>query len=99
MSARRFRLYVVNLGDESHLCRATTRGQAMQTVARDMIRCRVAEPEDIIRLANASGAGLRVAQQPEREELPEGVKRGPGRPPASAYAQHPAAEPASSEAA
>jgi len=98
MTSRKNRLYIVNLGDDAHLVRATTQSQAVQAVTKEQIRVRVAEPEDLLRLANANGAAIRVAQAVEPRPLIEGEKRGPGRPPQSAYVA-PAAEPASSEAA
>lgn len=79
MTARKHRIYIVELGGESHLCEATTSGQAVQAVAKDSIRVRVAEPLDLLRIANAAGANLRVARQAEVD--PNAPKRGPGRPP------------------
>ena len=67
MTARKYRIYLVNLGSETHLVRATTPGQAMQAIAKDMVRVRVAESEDLIRIANAAGAGLSVTTQAPRE--------------------------------
>jgi hypothetical protein len=102
MSARKNRIYIVNLGDEAHLVRATTQGQAVQAACKENIRVRVAEPDDLIRLANQSGAAMRVIVPPEPRPLVDtGAPRGPGRPPQSAYAQSAptSAEPASSEAA
>lgn len=97
MSSRKNRIYIVNLGEESHLVRATTQSQAVQAVTKEQIRVRVAEPEDLLRLANANGAALRVATPPEPRQLMDtGEKRGPGRPPQSAYVA-PAAEAAGVE--
>ena len=67
MTARKHRIYLVNLGDETHLVRATTPGQAVQAIAKDMVRVRVAEADDLIRLANMAGAGLSVTTQAPRE--------------------------------
>jgi hypothetical protein len=67
VTARKNRIYIVNLGDETHLVRATTSGQAVQAIAKDMVRVRVCEAEDLIRLANAAGAGLTVTTQTARE--------------------------------
>jgi hypothetical protein len=79
MTARKHRIYIVDIGGESHLCEATTSGQAVQAVAKDSIRVRVAEPLDLLRIANAAGANLRVARQADPD--PNAPKRGPGRPP------------------
>ncbi len=66
MTARKHRIYLVNLGDETHLVRATTSGQAVQAIAKDLVRVRVCEAEDLIRLANQAGAGLTVNTAPVR---------------------------------
>lgn len=85
MTTRKARIYLVQMGNETKLVRANGAGQAVNTVAKDFVRARVAEPEDLIRIANQAGAGLQVAAPPERD--PNAPKRGPGRPPASAYLQ------------
>lgn len=83
MTTRKARIYLVAMGDQTKLVRANGAGQAIQTVAKDYIRARVAEPEDLIRIANLAGAGLSVAAPPERS--PDAPKRGPGRPPRADY--------------
>jgi hypothetical protein len=83
MTTRKARIYLVQLGSETKLVRANGAGQAINTVAKDFIRARVAESEDLIRIANQAGANLSIASPPERD--PNAPKRGPGRPPRSDY--------------
>jgi hypothetical protein len=84
MTARKHRTYIVEINGVEHLSEATTSGQATQAVTRDTIRVRVAEPADILRIARAAGADIRVARPAEVD--PSAPKRGPGRPPRAAYA-------------
>lgn len=87
---RKARIYLVQMGNETKLVRAHGPGQAVQTIAKDFIRARVAESDDLIRLANMAGAGLSVATPPVRD--PNAPKRGPGRPPRSDYPAPPEAD-------
>jgi len=83
MTTRKTRVYLVQMGNETILVRANGVGRAIQTAAKGYMVARIAEADDLIRLANQAGAGLTVASPP----VPvDGAPRRPGRPPASAYA-------------
>jgi hypothetical protein len=95
MTTRKERIYLVRLGDTVKLVRANGVSRAIQTVAKDFMQARVAEPDDLIRIANAAGAQLEVVTPAPRGEWVAGR---PGRPPRSASAAATAsAEPASSD--
>lgn len=69
MTARKARLYLVNLGEEAHLVRAATKGQAVQTITKGQIRVRPAEVEDLVRIATRAGANITVSDYVPREAV------------------------------
>lgn len=81
MTTRKARVYIVQFGDETKLVSANGVSKAIQTVAKDFLLARVAEPEDFIRIANAAGAKIEIVQPAPRGEWAPGR---PGRPPKSA---------------
>jgi hypothetical protein len=82
MTTRKARIYLVQMGNETKLVRANGVSRAIQTAAKGFMVARVAEPDDLIRIANQAGAGLQVATPPEPAE---GAPRR-GRPPRAATA-------------
>lgn len=81
MTTRKERIYLVQMGNETRLVRANGVSRAIQTAAKGLMVARVAEADDLIRIANQAGAGLTVADPPPRAPWQPGR---PGRPPKSA---------------
>ncbi|HSJ40672.1 MAG TPA: hypothetical protein VK955_06425 [Xanthobacteraceae bacterium] len=88
MTTRKARIYLVQMGNETKLVRANGVSRAIQTAAKGYMQARVAEADDLIRIANQAGAGLTVATPPEKGEWQPGSR---GRPPKSAREGAPAA--------
>jgi hypothetical protein len=74
------------MGSETRLVRANGVSRAIQTAAKGLMLARVAEADDLIRIANDAGAGLEVASAPERAPWAPGSR---GRPPKSAQQADP----------
>ena len=82
MTTRKERIYLVQMGSETRLVRANGVSRAIQTAAKGLMVARVAEADDLIRIAKSKPApACKSPTPPERGEWKPGSR---GRPPASA---------------